>query len=205
MDDRETRERLLNVGARLFAERGFSKVTVRDICSDARANVAAINYHFGGKAGLYDEILRAAMRTMQGTTDAARQAGDRCSPEQQLEAYVTVFVERVVAAREGWIHQLMMRELSDPTPALDLIVQQVIRPRMAYLGGIIARLIGCRDDDPRVGRCLLSVHAQILALLDNPVGERLRPGTALTADGVTTMARHITCFSLAGIRAIATA
>jgi AcrR family transcriptional regulator len=204
MDDRETRERLLEIGARLFAERGFSKVTVRDICTQARANVAAVNYHFGGKAGLYEDILRRAIAVMQGTTEAARQAGERCGPEKQLEAYVTIFLERVVAARESWIHQLMMRELSDPTPALDLVVQQVIRPRLAYLSGVIATLIGCREDDPRVGRCLLSLNSQFLALLDNPIADRLRPEAQLTVDGIAEMARHITCFSLAGIRAIAT-
>jgi AcrR family transcriptional regulator len=205
MDDRETRDRLLTTAARLFAERGFSKVTVRDVCRRARANVAAINYHFGGKAGLYEEILRAAIRTMQGTTEAARQAGERCPPEQQLEVYVTIFLERVIANKESWIHQLMMRELSDPTPALDLVVEQVMRPRIVYLSGIIATLLGCREDDPRVGRCLLSVHAQVLALLDNPMSERLRPGPApATPQGIAEMARHITCFSLAGIRAIAT-
>jgi AcrR family transcriptional regulator len=203
MDDRETRERLIKVAEKLFSERGFSKVTVRDICAQARANVAAVNYHFGGKAGLYEEILRSAIDAMRGTTEAARQAGERCGPEQQLEAYIAIFLERVVAARENWIHQLMMREFSDPTPALDMIVQQVIRPRIAYLGGIIATLIGCDEQDPRVGRCLMSIHAQFLALLDNPIADRLRPDARLTTEGIAEMARHITCFSLAGIRAIA--
>ena len=57
----------------------------------------------------------------------------------------------------------MMHELSDPTPALDMVVDEVLRPRMAYLAAIIARLIECREDDPRVARCLMSVQAQIHA------------------------------------------
>ena len=67
--DLETRARLLNAAARLFAEHGFARVTVRDICRKARANVAAVNYHFGGKDGLYQAVMRMAMETMQGTTD----------------------------------------------------------------------------------------------------------------------------------------
>ena len=58
--DKETRERLLSTAERLFAERGFSKVTIREICKSARANVAAVNYHFNGKKGLYDEVVRTA-------------------------------------------------------------------------------------------------------------------------------------------------
>ena len=50
--DAATRARLLAAAGRLFADRGFKKVTVREICRAARANVAAINYHFGDKLGL---------------------------------------------------------------------------------------------------------------------------------------------------------
>ena len=200
--DVETRDRLLEVGAQLFAARGFSKVTVRDICNRAHANVAAVNYHFGGKAGLYEEILRSAIRVMQGTTEAARKAGEDGTPEQQLEAYIAVFLSRVIPARDSWIHQLMMREISDPTPALELVYDEVFKPRLAYLTRIIATLLDCSEDDDRVLRCLMSVNAQLLALLDT-VAKKFRLGPPLAAEDVPTMARHITCFSLAGIRAIA--
>src|SRR5687767_10607621 len=72
--DKETRERLLSTAERLFAERGLSKVTIREICKSARANVAAVNYHFNGKKGLYDEVVRSAIKTMQMTTAAIREA-----------------------------------------------------------------------------------------------------------------------------------
>ena len=204
-DDRETRERLLNAGTRLFADRGFSKVTVRDICHRANANVAAVNYHFGGKAGLYDAVMRSAIRIMQGTTEAARLAGENRSPEEQLEAYVVIFLQRVAQSRDSWIHQLMMHELSDPTHALDMVAEEVIQPRLDYLTSIIIRLLGSGEDDPRVARCLLSVNAQVLALLGHPMAARLRFGPSPPAEGIDELARHITCFSLAGIRAIATA
>jgi AcrR family transcriptional regulator len=202
--DTETRDRLLDVAAQLFAERGFSKVTVRDICQRAHANVAAVNYHFGGKAGLYEEILRSAIRVMQGTTDAAREAGKHGTAEQQFEAYISVFLSRVIPARDSWIHQLMMREVADPTPGLELVYTEVLQPRMAYLTSIIAALLGCPEDHAKVARCLMSVHAQIIALLDaRPVADKLRLAPRLNAEDVPAMARHITCFSLAGIRAIA--
>ena len=57
--DRETRERVLRSAAQLFADRGFKKVTVREICRAARANVAAVNYHFGDKGGLFFKLNAA--------------------------------------------------------------------------------------------------------------------------------------------------
>ena len=59
--DAATRARLLAAAERLFADRGFKKVTVREICRAARANVAAINYHFGDKLGLYREVLQLSL------------------------------------------------------------------------------------------------------------------------------------------------
>jgi AcrR family transcriptional regulator len=204
--DRETRLRLLSAAARLFAERGFAKVTVRDICKKARANVAAVNYHFSGKLGLYHEVLQAAIQTMQGTTEAARAAGAGQPAAQQLRAYIDVFLHRVVGGQhDGWIHQFMLREMSDPTPALDMVIEQVIRPRMAYLCGIIAELLGARVDDPRVIRCAMSVHVQCLALMDNPVAARMNPALARTPDRLDAMVEHIVRFSLAGIADIARA
>jgi AcrR family transcriptional regulator len=201
--DTETRERLLSTAEKLFAERGFSKVTVREICRSARANVAAVNYHFNGKKGLYDEVIRAAIKTMQTTTDAIREAGAGRTADEQVAAYVTIFLKRVVAARDSWIHQLMIRELSDPTPALDLVMKKVVQPRMAYLREVVASIAGCEPGDPRVERCVMSVQAQCLALLSHPIAG-LRP-KSMSERELDLMAQHIVQFSLGGVRASARA
>ena len=120
-EDLDTRERLLAEGARLFAARGFARVTVRDICRAAHANVAAINYHFHGKRGLYDAVVQSAIDQMRGTTATIIEAGQAQAPEQQLTTFITIFLQRVTAMRDNWIHQLMVRELNEPTPALDAI------------------------------------------------------------------------------------
>ena len=90
--ERETRERLIESATRLFAERGFAKVTVREICKAARANVAAVNYHFGGKNGLYQEIVQSAIRTMHGTTQEIQKAGEGRAAEEQLRIFVRIFL-----------------------------------------------------------------------------------------------------------------
>lgn len=52
-----TRERLLSVAERLFAEKGVKGTSIRDIAAEAGANLGAINYHFGTK----DELARAVI------------------------------------------------------------------------------------------------------------------------------------------------
>ena len=58
--DLKTRQRVLEAAVEVFAEQGFRKTTVRDICKRAHANVAAINYHFRDKEGLYTAVLQYA-------------------------------------------------------------------------------------------------------------------------------------------------
>jgi AcrR family transcriptional regulator len=198
----ETRSRLLRVAERLFAERGFKDVTVREICREARANVAAVYYHFRDKMGLYQAVLQAAVDRMRETTDAARAAAAGRPAEERLRIYLSIFMRRLLADPWGTVHRLVTREMIDPTPALDLIVVQGVLPRMEYLSEVIADLLGCDAGDPRVSRSVASVWTQSAAYVANPIAERLGRPIAATADDAEAIAQHIADFSIAGIRAI---
>jgi len=201
--DQETRGRLLTAAERLFADRGFKKVTVREICRAARANVAAVNYHFGDKLGLYREVLQSAIDAMRATNDAARRAGEGQTAEEQLRRYIVIFVHRVLGAGDDAVHKLIHREINDPTPALDALVEQGVRPRLEYLSGLIAEIIGCAPSDQRVLRCVASVQTQSIAYLPNPIAARLGLTFKPTAAHLDELADHIAEFSLAGVRAVA--
>ena len=163
--DRETRERLLKAAAQLFADRGFKKVTVREICRAARANVAAVNYHFGDKSGLYREVLQLAIETMRSTNDAARQAGQGLAADARLRHYISVSLCRAMrSGHASWISRLINREMSDPTPTLDAIVDQAFRPRADDLTAIVTEILGCEPDDPRVSQCVTQHSRPVDAL-----------------------------------------
>ena len=205
-NDLATRDRLLGTAARLFADNGFATVSVRDICRDAGANVAAVNYHFGGKQGLYTAVMDAAIETMQATTAAARDAGAHMDGRGRLDAFVKTFLRRTVGlGRESWIHRLMMRELSDPTPVLERVAAEVLRPRLAYLCDAMAEAVGVAPDHPAVVRSAISLTSQMHGLM---WGERIRtvvPGFEPSADRLDEIADHITRFSLGGLTAVVVA
>ena len=97
----------------------------------------------------------------------------------------------------------MMREMADPTPALDLVAEQVIRPRLEYVASIVAEILGSAADDEVVRRCVLSVQAQIHAVDAQLHGETAAAEPAAIRRSSTTLAEHIARFSLAGIHASA--
>ena len=186
----------------LFGERGFKKVTVREICHEARANVAAVNYHFGDKLGLYREVLQSAIDGMRGTNERAREAGKGQSPQEQLRRYLHIFLARILNPESETIHRLITREVNDPTPAFDTLVEQGLRPRIEYLSGVVSEIMKCDRKDPRVLRCVGSVQAQVVTYMKNPIAARLGFGLKQTPEFIEQAAEHIATFSIAGIRAI---
>lgn len=124
----DTRERLLAAACSRFAAHGFRGVGVRDICADARANVAAVSYHFGNKEGLYLEALRHAFRALHTPIQGLAEGHDA---RRALEEWIHASVGRNLApSRPRWPAQLLWRELLDPTEAMDALVREVMAPML---------------------------------------------------------------------------
>lgn len=199
--DLETRERLLLVAAERFAERGVDAVSIREICAAAGANVAAVNYYFRDKAGLYREVVEYAIALMQETTDLTQRAGDGASAEARIHAFVRVFVTRLKGdGRHPWIHRLMAREFEHPTGTLELVMSRVVEPRMRYLMSLAAELMGLPEDDPRVRRSAVSLQSQCVAVVRHvPADVAKRWGMGDLDETID----HIATFSIGGMRALA--
>jgi len=204
--DIETRQRLLNVAAELFAEQGFNHVTVRELCQVAGANVAAVNYHFRDKLGLYKEVVEMAAAAMNRSKEEVIEATEPLPPEERLRTYIRLTLHHLLDPHEdSWMEKLIAREMMDPTPALDLIVEKGIKPTSRRMGVMVAELLHAPLSDDRVWQCFLSVQAQCLFYkMSKPVSARMAPaGFEYTPEVIESLAAHIADFSLAGIRAIA--
>jgi AcrR family transcriptional regulator len=201
--DERTRQRLLDAGGEVFAQRGFRNATVREICRRARANVAAVNYHFGDKERLYLEVMRQAHghAFAKYPSDLGLAAG--APPEERVKSFVKAFLLRVLdIGKSSWAGRLMSKELAEPTAALDFIVSEQIRPNFMFLSGAIRELLGGEADDALVRRCAASIVGQCLFYhFGRPVLERLH-GTKIGVGQVEGLTDHITAFSLAAIGAL---
>ena len=91
-DGRSTRAVVLEAAGKVFAERGFAEATSKEICERAGTNGAAVNYYFGGKEGLYEEVLIEAHRQMLSLEDLNRIITSEATPEEKLR----VFLEHII-------------------------------------------------------------------------------------------------------------
>src|SRR5579863_9420821 len=82
-----TRNKLIEAAGHVFAERGYRSATIREIWRRAGANVAAVNYTFGDKMGLYTEVLRQSVRMAQNPEMAAS-LDERLSPEETIRGVI---------------------------------------------------------------------------------------------------------------------
>jgi AcrR family transcriptional regulator len=207
----QTRIRLLEVAGEVFAEQGFRNATIRDICRAAEANVAAVNYHFGDKEGLYAAVLKYAHQCAleKFPTDVPAEA----APVDRLGQFVESMLRRMLGSgRPAWQGKLMAREMVEPTAGLDQLVEESIRPHSEQLESIVrdflraARASGDSIasnpiDDGIVGNCARSIVGQCFYYRHaQPVLERLYPGYAASPDWVAKTASHIVKFSISGLQ-----
>jgi TetR/AcrR family transcriptional regulator, regulator of cefoperazone and chloramphenicol sensitivity len=196
-----TRSRLVEAAGEVFAEVGFHHATVREICARAKTNVASVNYHFGDKAALYTEVVRQSMRAAR--LDAVRAALEQnATPEEILRAVVRSRLENLWGQDLGdWHFRIIAHELAKPTPAMNRVVSEAIRPVYVRLLEVVSTILGLPADHEKTRLCAHSIIGQILFYaFARPVISRLWPEMKMTRPQVDLIASHISDFSLAYLR-----
>ena len=201
----DTKKRIIETAGNIFAESGFQNTTVREICKQAGVNIAAINYHFGDKKGLYLAVIKYGKNTAFQKYPLNFGSDKASSPEGRLKDFVSRFIGRVRGWHEGeipWLRKLIARELLRPTEGLDMVAEEVVKPIFKTLSAIVRELLGSRATEDTVNLCCASIIGQSIFFLHaQPMIKRLFPSnnyidTKLIAD-------HITRFSLNAIKQFA--
>jgi AcrR family transcriptional regulator len=197
-----TEQRLLEAAGEIFAEHGYQSATTRQICEKAGANIAAINYHFGDKEGLYMAVLRSVPKAYAEKYPADFGLSPGASAEQKLRAYLESLVHRVFdEGRPGWHTKLISREMIEPTRALDTLVEEAARPVHRELASIIRELLGSGATEEAVRLCTLSIISQCVYYHQaRSVIRRLYPEQRYGIEDIDRLADHITKFSLAALK-----
>jgi AcrR family transcriptional regulator len=210
----DTRHRLLEAALLLFAEKGIDGTGIREIATLAKANSAMVQYHFGGKEGLYLEVLRHTFE--QGPTwihtlppppapaaPGAREAALAC-----LKGYLGAFLQDILHCQgpdrdisgelDRAANLLWNREMQYPRPSTESFIRDAIRPFSDYLRGILAVL---RPDLEGEARLLMemSIQAQLMWLHNHLGLTRILRGADYREADQDALTAHFYQFCLGGL------
>ena len=205
-EDRDTRWHLLEIAGQVFSEKGFAGTTGKEICRRAKANVAAINYHFQSLDGLYAAVLKEATRRLP-SVQALRTALTRESePEAKLTAIFDLAVRAITGpVSSSWVVGVVGREALNPSPAYVALKKREWRPKMLVLRGVVAEIMQLPPSHPAVERSCMSALApcSLLLLVDRSLLKRAFPRFGFSPKDAGAITEHLVRFSLGGMAAAA--
>ena len=136
----DARMRLLAAAEVEFAEKGFDGATIRDITRRAGVNIASISYYFGDKEHFYTETVKYS-HACATSPDTFPLPPPGSSPVERLEGFIREMVKRMHAPTRATALKLVMREMTDPGKAADVVVREFIQPFAFALRGLLAELL----------------------------------------------------------------
>lgn len=197
----EPRQRLLHAALRCFAEHGFEKTSTRMIADAAQANVAAIKYYFGDKAGVY----RAAFIEPMGQPhDDIKLFDDpTMSLEQALHGLYSGFIEPLkLGELARQCTKLHMREMVEPTGLWQEEIEGGIAPYQKALVKVLCRHLGIKKVDDDVQRLAFSIVAQgVFLYVAHDVFVAVRPSLVSSPKALDVMGERFVMFARAMVQA----
>lgn len=123
----DTRERILDTAERLFAERGYSAVSTRNITDEAGVNIAAIHYHFGSKEAVLDAVFKRRLDPINQRREQLLEACDRGGAGKSamadiLAAFIGPTLELGGTEGERNFKLLAGRASTDPNPEVKRVL-----------------------------------------------------------------------------------
>jgi AcrR family transcriptional regulator len=201
--------RLLDAAEKLFCEKGFEGTGIRDIAASAGCNVAAVNYYFGGKEKLYEEVWRRHLIPMRD----ARIAGiekvlSRNKGQYTLEDILRSFAETFIGPlfevqKTSRLSTLMARECMERHLPVSMFTDEVILPTMAAMRTALTQT--CPDlDESIIPLVTFSIVGQLVHVVHvRAIFEQGDEDLDLPVFDLERAIDHIVKFSAAGIRAYA--
>jgi AcrR family transcriptional regulator len=215
-EEENTRGKLLRAAIRVFAEKGFEGATVRDICSEAGANVAAVNYYFGSKERLYESVIKESIyqRAQEMRRERLATQPERMTPEERLRDYILRLSRWVFGVRgcgsgsEDYsdilvdLRKICNRETASPTtPEISEMIHQLIKDDTDEFRGILRDILGRDAPEDVVRDCDCSIVGQIF-YYDSywEMHISLNPDRPSMQEYLDQLVNHIFRFSLAGLK-----
>jgi len=199
------RDRLLDAAEELFCEHGFEGASIRDIAAAAECNIASVNYYFGGKEKLYEEVWRRHLIPMRdtriiGINTVMSQSDGKPQLEELLKAFADAFVGPMIKKSARQLGILMAREWIDQHLPANMFLDDVLRPTMTVMQKALVK--ACPGlDESKVQFVVFSIVGQLVHVVHIKAMFEQCDEAVLPRFDLAKAIDHIVEFSAAGIRA----
>jgi AcrR family transcriptional regulator len=166
-----TRQALVEAALDGFGVKGFEGTSTRHIAQAAKTNIASIAYHFGGKEGLRRACAEFVVATIRSVAEAvlrpedeAAFAGlDRAAARQRIAAIIERMAGFILTnPRANLVVRFMLREMIQPSVALDIIYGGIIEPTHKRLCRLWAAATGEEAESETTRLAVFAMMGQVL-------------------------------------------
>jgi AcrR family transcriptional regulator len=204
---KSVKDRLLDAAEEFFCEHGFEGTSVRDIASLAGCNIASVNYYFGSKEKLYEEVWRRHLIPMRDARIASineviSQTEAKPDLEDLLNSFAYTFVGSIVGTVGSLrLGKLMAREYIDSHLPTNMFIDEFIMPTITAMHSALMKT--CPDlNESKILMVIFSLLGQLVHLVHvNTMFEHSSGHWNLPGFDSDEVIEHIVKFSAAGIRA----
>lgn len=195
-----TKSKILNAAGTLIAQNGFAQTTNKQIAKVAEVDLAAINYHFDGRDGLYKAVLTEAHTHYINEQQLFELVESSLPPTQKLEIFYESLISKL-AEKDVWYSKVFIRELFSPTPYLQEFMANDGARKFQSVRKIISQVSGLDENNPALLPCVLNVVAPCMMLIIASTNIPT-PIQNISQMDAKQLVQHLMTFSLAGLAAI---
>jgi AcrR family transcriptional regulator len=195
-NSQDARSRLILAAIRLFAEKGYEAASTREICDAAGANISAIRYYFGDKAGLY----RAAFFEPLG--DFSCHANVRTYATLPLPEALRMlfrdFLEPLKRSEEfRLVMKLHFREMIEPTGVWQQEIDAEIKPQHEALVTLLRKHLGLERIDADIHRLAFAIIGMAVHFyVGQDIVSAVLPEMLDTPSAIDTLAERLSGYAL---------
>lgn len=197
-----TKQRILQCAEAVFADKGFQKATIAEICDAADANIAAVNYHFGNKSKLYTIVLENAYTQAQSQFPTHGNLHEEASPEDRMEAFIRSMILRAFCTSSASaFSRFIVHEMTNPTDLLESVMMPLMHNDIKTLREILKPILPEEIEDWRRRFFGFNIIGIVMFFSFNkPACEKMMHDRHLTTEQVDSLIQHITLFILHGLK-----
>ena len=201
------KERLLETAERLFAEKGYNDVSIRDITQTAECNVAAVNYYFGNKENLYYDVFRKRiipkMADLHDQIEAHIANHEPVTLEIVIRAFVTISIKNNILNNNDDVFQrLINSERYRPTKAKNIIVNEALVPFYENLMDLFRPHFPEGMSESKIKLNILSILGMVLYFSHSQLSVTRFIQTEYKVAFINELIEHTVAFALHGLNGI---